>query len=191
MADHLVSLALVGLMGAGKSAVGRVVAQKLSLPFVDSDDEIATAAQMPIPEIFARYGEAFFRARETEVLRRLLEGERAVISTGGGVFTREENRALIRAHAISVWLKADVDLLWSRVRNRDTRPLLRVDNPYEVLCALEAERRPSYALADIAVEAEPRLSVEGMANKVIAALSAHEGEWGDVGHEERESQDGQ
>lgn len=164
---------LVGMMGAGKTAVGTVLARMLGVPFRDSDDEIVRAAQMEIPEIFARDGEAFFRARETEVLGRLMGAEPAVISTGGGAFMNATNRALIAQHGVSVWLQADVDVLWNRVRHKTTRPLLRTTDPKGTLSALLAEREPVYALADLEVGAEPGLTIEGMAQKVIAALAAH------------------
>lgn len=166
---------LVGMMGAGKTAVGTMLARVLGVPFLDSDEEIVRAAQMPIAEIFARDGEPFFRARESEVLARLLGDMPAVISTGGGAFLSEANRALIARHGISVWLKADLELLWLRVRHKATRPLLRTADPKGTLESLLAARAPVYALAQVAVEAEPELSVEHMAQKVIGALKAHPG----------------
>jgi shikimate kinase len=170
---------LVGMMGAGKTAVGTALARHLSVPFLDADEELVRAAQMSIAEIFARDGESFFRARETEVLGRLLSGPPAVLSTGGGAFLSEVNRQLIAEKGVSVWLKADLDLLWQRVRHKTTRPLLRTANPRATLAELYAARVPLYALADIAVEAEPDLSVEAMAEKVKGALGRH----GDLGEE--------
>ena len=164
------TVALVGMMGAGKTAVGTQLARRLGVPFLDSDEEITRAAAMSVAEIFARDGEAFFRARETEVLRRLLDGPPCVLSTGGGVFLSATNRALIGARGVSVWLEADLGLLWSRVQHRTTRPLLQTDDPYATLQRLHAERSPVYALADIAVRAEAGLSVDAMAERVQQAL---------------------
>ncbi len=162
-------------MGAGKTAVGTQLARILGVSFTDSDDEIVRAAAMTIPEIFARDGEAFFRARESEVLARLLRGAPGVLSTGGGAFLAEANRAAIRAAGVAVWLRADVDLLWSRVRHRSHRPLLRTADPKGTLAALAAARAPVYALADVTVDSEPGLSVEAMAGRVIAALTERGG----------------
>ncbi|AJE47344.1 shikimate kinase [Celeribacter indicus] len=169
------TVALVGMMGAGKTAVGKALAARLGVPFLDSDGEIEKAAAMSIAEIFERYGEPFFRRRETEVIARLLEDERAILSTGGGAFLSEANRALISERGVSVWLKADLDLLWNRVKHKSTRPLLRSDDPRATLAAFVEAREPLYAQAAIVVEAEPRLSVEAMAEKVIGALRAHGG----------------
>lgn len=167
------TVVLVGMMGAGKTAVGTALARALSVPFLDSDEELVRAAQMSVAEIFARDGEAFFRARETEVLQRLLAGPPAVLSTGGGAFLSEVNRAAIGARGTSVWLKADLDLLWQRVRHKTTRPLLRTADPKGTLAGLLAARAPLYALADLTVEAEPDLSIEAMAAKVVGVLAAH------------------
>lgn len=169
------TVALVGMMGAGKTAVGRALAARLQVPFVDSDAEIEKAAAMQISEIFARDGEPFFRNRETEVINRLLEGDHVILSTGGGAFLSETNRALIAQKGVAVWLKADLDLLWDRVRHKDTRPLLRTDNPYETLRVLMAQREPLYARAGVVVEAEKTFTVEEMTTKVLAALRAHGG----------------
>jgi shikimate kinase len=164
------SVILVGMMGAGKTAVGTATARLLGVPFLDSDDEIVKAAQRSIPEIFARDGEPFFRARETEVLGRLLQGDPVILSTGGGAFLNPHNRAMIHDAGVAVWLRADLDLLWQRVRHKATRPLLRTADPRGTLASLHAARAPVYALADLTVDAAPELSVEGMAQKVIAAL---------------------
>jgi shikimate kinase len=171
----LKTVVLVGMMGAGKTAVGTVLARQLGVGFSDSDDEIVRAAAMTIPEIFARDGEAFFRAREAEVLARLLRGPPGVLSTGGGAFLSEANRAAIAASGVSVWLRADVEVLWSRVRHRAHRPLLRTADPRGTLAALAEARAPIYALADIAVDSLPQVPVEAMAQRVIAALAAHGG----------------
>jgi shikimate kinase len=158
------------MMGAGKTAIGTAVARELAVPFLDSDAEIERAANMSIAEIFARDGEAFFRDKETQVIRRLLRTQRCILSTGGGAFMSERNRKAIRDAGVSVWLKADLDLLWARVRHKDTRPLLRTADPYATLKALYEARVPSYALADLHVEARPEYAIDDMAAKVIRAL---------------------
>ncbi|GAB4297146.1 MAG: shikimate kinase [Roseovarius sp.] len=164
------TVALVGMMGAGKTAVGKALAARLGVRFLDSDAEIEQAAAMSIAEIFERDGEAFFRDRETRVLARLLEGEGAILSTGGGAFLSARNRELISQRGVSVWLDADLTLLWQRVRHKDTRPLLRTADPFGTLKALYAARVPIYALADLRVRADPAYAVETMAGKVIDAL---------------------
>ncbi|MBN2906452.1 MAG: shikimate kinase [Rhodobacteraceae bacterium] len=164
------TVVLVGLMGAGKTAVGTALARKLSVPFLDSDEEITKAANMSIAEIFARDGEPFFRQKEAQVIARLLQAEPGILSTGGGAFLAAENRQEIARHGVSVWLQADLDLLWNRVRHKDTRPLLRTADPYGKLSALFHARMPFYAQADLAVRAEPRYSIDDMAEAVIAAL---------------------
>jgi shikimate kinase len=166
------TVVLVGMPGAGKTAVGTALARRLGVPFRDSDEEIVRAANMTIAEIFARDGEAFFRRKEAQVIARLLRGEPAVLSTGGGAFLQEDNRRMIAAEGVSVWLDADLDLLWARVRHKDSRPLLRTPDPRATLAALHAARVPRYAEADIAVKAQPGLSIEAMTERVVAALSA-------------------
>lgn len=161
---------MVGMMGAGKTAIGAQLGRVLGVPFVDSDDEIVRAASRSIAEIFERDGEPFFRARETEVLARLLRETPCVLSTGGGAFLSPANRAMIADHGISVWLRADLDLLWQRVRHKATRPLLRTANPRETLRAIYEARVPVYALADLAVESRAELSIEEMADRVVTAL---------------------
>ena len=165
------TVVMVGMMGAGKTAVGTMLARLLGVPFLDSDEEITRAANRPISEIFERDGEPFFRARETEGLARLLKSDPAVLSTGGGAFLSELNRSLIHDSGVSVWLRADLDLLWQRVRHKTTRPLLRTANPRETLRALYEARVLSYALADLTVDSGPELSVEETARRVIGALS--------------------
>lgn len=157
-------------MGAGKTAVGTALARHLAVPFLDSDEEIVRAANRSIAEIFERDGEPFFRARETEVIGRLLRGEPCVLSTGGGAFLSAPNRQLIHEVGISVWLRADVELLWQRVRHKTTRPLLRTANPRETLRELYEARQPFYAQADLTVDSVPDLSVEEMAGRVCQAL---------------------
>ncbi len=159
-------------MGAGKTAVGKSLARRLGVAFLDSDEEIVRAANMEIAEIFARDGEAFFRARESEVIARLLAGAPCVLSTGGGAFLAGKNRRMIREAGVSVWLNADLDLLWSRVRHKKTRPLLRTPDPRATLESLYEKRVPVYAQADIEVRSEPGLSIEDMSERVLQALLA-------------------
>ncbi|MBU3259974.1 shikimate kinase [Roseovarius sp. PS-C2] len=166
------TVVLVGMMGAGKTAVGKALAADLGVPFLDSDAEIERAAAMSIAEIFARDGEAFFRDRETEVIDRLLEGEHGILSTGGGAFLAERNRKLISDKGVSVWLKADLQLLWNRVKHKNTRPLLRTVDPYATLREIYEARVPIYGMADLRVEARPEYSIEAMAEKVREALAA-------------------
>jgi shikimate kinase len=146
------TIALVGLMGAGKSSIGRRLAQALALPFIDADSEIETAAGASIEEIFARDGEAAFRNGERRVIARLLDGPPQVLATGGGAFMDPSTRALIRERAISVWLRADLETLVMRVARRNNRPLLKNADARAVLTKLMAERYPVYAEADITVD---------------------------------------
>lgn len=164
------TVAMVGMMGAGKTAVGTAVARALGVPFVDSDEEIVKAANATIAEIFERDGEPFFRARETEVLARLLRGPPCILSTGGGAYMSETNRKLISDAGVAVWLRADLDLLWQRVRHKSTRPLLRTENPRETLRQIYEARVPHYAKADIIVDSHASTAIETMAAHVIAAL---------------------
>ncbi len=166
------TIVLVGMMGAGKTAVGQALARLLGVEFLDSDVEIRRAAAMSIAEIFARDGEAFFRDREAEVIARLLETERCVLSTGGGAFLAGRNRAAISRAGVSVWLDAPLDLLWERVRHKDTRPLLRTPDPKATLAELYEARVPVYRLADLRVEARPEYSISDMAGRVLAALQS-------------------
>ena len=164
------TVVMVGMMGAGKTAVGTALARALNTPFLDSDEEIVRAADRSIAEIFERDGEAFFRAREAEVLNRLLRGEPCVLSTGGGAFLSASNRALIHEVGVSIWLRADIDLLWQRVRHKTTRPLLRTPNPRETLRALYETRLPFYEQADLIAESSANLTVDDMAQRVITCL---------------------
>lgn len=166
------TVALVGMMGAGKTAVGNALARMIGVPFLDSDDEIERAANMSVSDVFRRDGEAFFRARETEVLTRLMSGPPCVLSTGGGAFLSAVNRAIIAEKGVAVWLRADLDLLWQRVRHKTTRPLLRTSDPKRTLSELLAARTPAYAMAEISVEAGPDYSVDEMATKVLAELAS-------------------
>ena len=164
------TVVLVGMMGAGKTAVGQALSRFLAVPFLDSDEEIVKAASRSIAEIFDRDGEPFFRARETEVLNRLLHAEPCVLSTGGGAFLSATNRSLIHDSGVSVWLRADLELLWQRVRHKTTRPLLRTANPRETLKALYEARLPAYGSADLTVDSAADISVEAMAERVAQAL---------------------
>jgi shikimate kinase len=166
------NLVFVGLMGAGKSAIGRLVAQWLSVPFVDSDAEIEKVSRMTITELFATYGEEEFRALETRVLERLLKGGPRVVSTGGGAFMNPVTREVIKSDGLSIWLKADLEVLWDRVSRRETRPLLKTENPKATLEALLEKRYPVYAEAAITVMSrdEPK---ETVALDVVRALNRH------------------
>ena len=144
-------LVLVGMMGAGKTTVGRRLAARLNRQFLDSDEEIEKAAQMTIPEIFEQRGEPEFRAGETRVIARVLRDQGVVLATGGGAFVNGETRSLVKAEAISVWLKAEVDILFERVSRRSNRPLLKTANPRATLEKLVGDRYPIYAEADVTV----------------------------------------
>ncbi|MEZ0496982.1 shikimate kinase [Sphingomonas sp. IW22] len=144
-------IVLVGLMGVGKSTVGRRLAARLALPFVDADHEIESAAGMTVADIFERFGESYFRDGERRVIARLIDGRPKVIATGGGAFINDETRALILEQAMAVWLDAEPRVLAERVRRRDTRPLLRGRDPLQVLTELAAVRNPYYALAPVHV----------------------------------------
>ncbi|HSI39462.1 MAG TPA: shikimate kinase [Xanthobacteraceae bacterium] len=165
-------IVLVGMMGAGKSSVGRRLARRLGLPFADADTEIETAAGMTIPEIFADHGEPAFRDGERRVIARLLEGGPLVLATGGGAFMNAETRAAIAAHGVSVWLKADIDVLLKRVRRRDDRPLLRNDDPAATLMRLIGERYPVYAEAAVTVISRD-VPHDLMVEAVMLALDTH------------------
>lgn len=164
------NLVLVGLMGAGKSSVGRLVAQQLSIPFVDTDAEIERVSRMTIAELFAAYGEQEFRALETRVIKRLLRGGPRVVSTGGGAFINDSTRQHVKRGSLSVWLKADLDVLWDRVNKRDTRPLLKTENPKQTLENLMNVRYPIYAEADLTVLSRD-VSKEVMVKEVLAAIA--------------------
>ena len=168
------SIVLVGMMGSGKSSVGRRLAARLGLPFSDADVEIEQAAGMTIPEIFAAHGETFFRDGERRVIARLLTSGPRVLATGGGAFMSEETRQRIAAHGVSIWLKAEPDVLMRRVRKRANRPLLQTPDPEGTLRALLAAREPVYALADITVQSHdtPHESVVG---EIFVALSRRYG----------------
>ena len=167
------SIVLVGLMGAGKSTIGRRLAQKLGLTFVDADAEIEQAAGKAVQDIFRDHGETYFRDGERRVIARLLESGPQVLATGGGAFMNQETRNNIARLGIAVWLKADMSLLMKRVRRRDNRPLLKAEDPEQVMRSLMDERYPVYSLADIIVESRdvPHSSI---VSDVIRALAAHE-----------------
>lgn len=164
------TVVMVGMMGAGKTAVGKDLAQRLGVAFLDSDAEIERAADRTIAEIFERDGEPFFRDKETQVIQRLLQGVPGVLSTGGGAFLSEVNRQAITEAGVSVWLDADLDLLWSRVKSKDTRPLLRTDNPRQTLSDIFDSRVPFYAQADLSVKTLPAYSISDTSAQVVEAL---------------------
>ena len=164
------SIVFVGMMGCGKSAIGRLTAAELGLPYYDSDVEISAAADMTIPEIFERFGEDYFRKGEERVISRLLAEGPSVLSLGGGAFMSESTREVIAGNAVSVWLKADIDLLMSRVMRRPgTRPLLATGNPRATLAELTEKRSPVYALADLQVESS-RTSKKQTCDNVLKGL---------------------
>ena len=164
------AIVLVGLMGAGKTTVGRRLAEKLSLAFIDADHEIELAAGQTIPEIFAQHGETYFRDGERKVIARLLENGAQVLATGGGAFMNAETRATIKRNAISIWLRADFDLLMRRVRRRSNRPLLQNDDPEAVMRKLIAERYPIYAEADITIDSRD-VAHTSIVNSIIRSLA--------------------
>ncbi len=148
-------IALIGLMGVGKSTIGRRLAQRLNIPFVDADHEIETAAGMSISEIFERYGEETFRDGERRVISRLAAGKSKVIATGGGAFMNDQTRALLLEKCTTVWIDADIDMLAERVGRKDNRPLLKGKDARVVLRELAAVRNPVYALAPIHISSQP------------------------------------
>jgi shikimate kinase len=170
----------VGLMGAGKSGIGRRLAEKLELPFIDADHEIELAADKTIVEIFADHGEAYFREGERRVILRLIENGAQVLATGGGAFINDETRASIAAHGVSVWLKADLPLLMKRVMKRADRPLLQVDDPKAIMQRLMDTRYPIYEKADITVESRD-VQHTHMVNEVIKSLAKWQG-WERLNH---------
>lgn len=174
-------IVLVGLMGAGKTSVGRRLAEKLDIPFVDADHEIEAAAGKSIAEIFADHGESYFREGERRVIQRLIGSGAQVLATGGGAYMNDETRARIQEHGISVWLKASLPLLMKRVLKRQDRPLLKSDDPQAVMRSLIEKRYPVYALADVEVESRD-VQHGQMVNDVIRALGQWNG-WDNVNHE--------
>jgi shikimate kinase len=166
------NLVLIGLMGAGKSAIGRLTAQALGIPFIDSDHEIERVSRMSITDLFAAYGETEFRALEARVIKRLLKSGPRVISTGGGAFINETSRRYIKRGGLTLWLKADLDVLWERVNKRDSRPLLKTENPKQTLENLMNARYPIYAEADLTVHSRD-VRKDVMVDEVLAALVAY------------------
>ena len=164
------TIVLVGMMGAGKSSIGRRLASELNLPFVDADAEIEAAAGMAISEIFEVHGEPYFRSGEARVIARLLESGPQVMASGGGAFINPQTRALIGARGISVWLKADLDILLRRIKRRSDRPLLKTDDPERTLQRLIDERYPIYAEADVTIHSRD-VSHEAIVADIVAALT--------------------
>jgi shikimate kinase len=163
---------LVGMMGVGKSSIGRRLASVLDLPFADADEEIETAAQLSIAEIFERHGEPYFRDGERRVIARLMDGVPKVIATGGGAFVNAETRALILDRGVAVWLDADVDTLVERTSRKHTRPLLRSGDPREILARLRSERESAYAQAPIHV-----ISGRGVQARTVARVLKEIEKW--------------
>jgi shikimate kinase len=164
------SIVLVGMMGAGKSSIGRRLASRLNIPFVDADTEIERAAGMSIADIFARHGEADFRSGEARVIARLLDGGPQVLATGGGAVTNADTRAAIKAKGVSIWLTAEVDVLMRRIhKRRQERPMLQAADPAARLRELLAEREPVYVLSDLTVQSR-EVPHEAIVTEIVAAL---------------------
>ncbi|WP_062204078.1 shikimate kinase [Aureimonas sp. AU12] len=166
------SVVLVGLMGAGKTTVGRKLAQLLDMPFVDTDQEIEDASRMSVAELFASYGEPEFRALEARVVARLTEGAPQVIATGGGAYMNEGTRSLLKERAVTVWLRAELDILMERVIKRPTRPLLKTADPRATMRRLIDLRYPVYAKADIHVHSR-NVKREVIAREIVRSLERH------------------
>lgn len=163
------SIVFVGMMGSGKTAIGKIVASALNMPFFDSDKEIVDAADLDIPQIFEKYGEAYFRSGEERVIKRLLEEGPKILSLGGGAFMSSETRDVCKQYGISVWLKGDADLLMSRILKRPgTRPILKTDNPRQTLIDLIKERDPIYAQANVHVESSRSSKAKTRDNAILA-----------------------
>jgi len=164
------SIVLVGMMGAGKSSIGRRLAARLNIPFVDADTEIETAAQMTIADIFARQGEDYFRNGEARVIARLLDGGPQVLATGGGAVMNADTRVAIKAKGVSIWLTADVDVLMRRInKRRHERPMLQAEDPAARLRELMVEREPVYALSDLTVQSR-EVPHEAIVTEIVAVL---------------------
>jgi shikimate kinase len=166
------SIVLVGMMGAGKSTIGRRMGARLQVPFLDADQEIEAAAGMTVPEIFAQHGEQYFRDGEARVIARLLEGSSNVVATGGGAFMREETRARIHDKAVSIWLEVDGEVVLRRVKRRADRPLLQTADPAATIEKLIAERNPIYKLADITI-ASRDVAHDKIVDECMDALHTH------------------
>lgn len=167
----LKTVVLVGMMGSGKTSVGKVLSTVLGVPFADTDIEISNDANSTISEIFERDGEVMFRQAETRIIKRLLDGNPCVVSTGGGAFLKNENRKIISRFGVSVFLKVDREILWERVRRKDTRPLLKTASPRDTLFKILDTRQDIYNLADFTVESNKGSSITQSANTVIDLLS--------------------
>src|SRR5580692_2523175 len=165
------SIVLTGMMGVGKSSIGRRLAARLGVPFIDADAEIEKAAGMSIADIFARHGEADFRDGEARVIARMLDGGPQVLATGGGAFMNADTRAAIAAHGVSVWLKAEFDVLMRRIKRRQDRPLLKSDDPGETLRALMEQRYPVYAQADITIQSR-EVPHDKIVDEIVGAVAA-------------------
>ena len=168
------TIVMVGMMGAGKTTVGRRLAPRLGLPFFDADAEIEKAAGMSVSELFQQHGEESFRRGEAQIINRLLDGEPHVLATGGGALVNPESRAIIAEKAVSIWLRADMDTIVTRATQRGTRPLLKTGDPRETLTRLLAEREPLYAQADIHIESQPGPHANTV-NLIIDVLAEHLG----------------
>ena len=169
------TVVLVGMMGSGKTAVGKVLAASLGVPFVDSDHEISTAANRSISEIFERDGNDFFRLVETRVIKRLLCGLPCVLATGGGAFMSTKNRTLIANSGISVFLNVDLEILWERVRHKKSRPLLKTANPKATLYKIFEDRKDQYTQADLSITSNYNCSIAQTSQKLLIALSQRSG----------------
>ena len=164
------SIVLVGIMGVGKSTIGKRLSQYLDIPFVDADKEIEKAAGMSVTDIFEQFGEEAFRTGEKKVIRRLLDEGQKILATGGGAFMNEETRVEIQERGVSVWLKADLDVLMKRVQRRSDRPLLKTEDPEATMKELLEERNPVYALADLEIESRT-VSRDVIASEVVDLLA--------------------
>ena len=173
------TVVLVGMMGAGKTAIGHALSLALDVPFKDSDSEMALAANMSVSEIFKRDGETFFRAAETRIISRLLSDVPCILATGGGVFMNAENRSLISKIGVSVLLEVDLDLLWERVRNKKSRPLLNTKNPRETLVSIYNKRKDFYNMADMQVKATAGNSIAQTTQCVVDKLLTRPDIFGD------------
>ncbi len=174
------TIALVGLMGAGKSTVGRRLAARLGLPFADGDDVVEEAAGMSVSDIFSTLGEAAFREGEARVMRRLLEGPPIVLATGGGAMMNADTRVLLKRHAVTVWLRADIRVIASRVQRRDTRPLLKGKDAFQTLTAMAEVRYPLYAEADVIVDLGAGAHSQAV-DAIVEALNSHSKPAGEPG----------
>jgi len=168
------AVVLVGMMGAGKSSIGRRLAQRLGIPFVDADTEIEIAAGMSVADIFAIHGEPDFRAGEARVIARLLDGGAQVLATGGGAFMNADTRTTVKKKGISIWLKAEFDVLMKRIKRRHDRPLLKTDDPAAKLQELIDLRYPTYALADLTVQSR-EIPHDKIVDEIVGALAGHLG----------------